>query len=51
MVNGAAGAVAVRDGQVMAVAAFTVADGKVVALDILTDPERLARLDLTLLDS
>ncbi|AJT69291.1 hypothetical protein T261_7694 [Streptomyces lydicus] len=50
LVNGAAGAVAVSQGRPMSVAAFTVARGKVVALDILTDPERLARLDLTVLD-
>ena len=35
-------------GRPISVAAFTIAHGKVVALDILTDPERLARLDLTL---
>ncbi|MGW1374349.1 RNA polymerase sigma factor SigJ [Streptomyces sp. NPDC002446] len=50
LVNGAAGAVAMSQGRPMSVAAFTVAGGKVVALDILTDPERLARLDLTFLD-
>ncbi|KPC61611.1 sigma-70 family RNA polymerase sigma factor [Streptomyces chattanoogensis] len=50
LVNGAAGAVAVSHGRPVSVAAFTVTRGKVVALDILTDPERLARLDLTVLD-
>jgi RNA polymerase sigma-70 factor (ECF subfamily) len=30
--------------------AFTVADGRIVALDVLADPVRLARLDLTALD-
>ncbi|RKT85721.1 RNA polymerase sigma-70 factor, ECF subfamily [Saccharopolyspora antimicrobica] len=50
LVNGAAGAVAIVGGQVVSVAAFTVAGGKVVALDILADPERLSRLDLSFLE-
>ncbi len=29
---------------------FTVADGKIVAIDGLADPERLSRLDLAALD-
>jgi RNA polymerase sigma-70 factor (ECF subfamily) len=29
---------------------FTVADGQIVALDVLGDPERLARLDLSAVD-
>jgi hypothetical protein len=29
---------------------FTVADGKIVAIDALADPERLRDLDLTVLD-
>ncbi|MDA3643326.1 sigma-70 family RNA polymerase sigma factor [Saccharopolyspora indica] len=49
-VNGAAGAVAIVGGQVVSVAAFTVAGGKVVALDILADPDRLNRLDLSFLE-
>ena len=32
------------------VGAFTVGGGKIVAIDILADPERLRRLDLTILD-
>ncbi|MCX5609816.1 MULTISPECIES: hypothetical protein [unclassified Streptomyces] len=31
--------------------AFTVRDGKIIALDILTDPARLARLDLSVIDA
>ncbi|GLY65572.1 sigma-70 family RNA polymerase sigma factor [Amycolatopsis taiwanensis] len=46
IVNGVAGAVAMLDGRPLSVAAFTVARGKIVALDILADPERLARLGL-----
>jgi hypothetical protein len=34
----------------VAVAGFTVAHGKVVEIDLLADPERLRRLDMTVLD-
>lgn len=50
LVNGTAGAVAIARGRAFAVLAFTVAHGKVAAIDVLTDPERLDRLDLTVLD-
>jgi RNA polymerase sigma-70 factor (ECF subfamily) len=46
MVNGRPGLLNERDGKVVSVAHVTVVDGKVVALDILADPHRLARLDL-----
>ena len=49
LVNGVAGAVTTRDGVAFSVGAFTVRGGKVVALDILADPERLRTLDLTIL--
>jgi RNA polymerase sigma-70 factor (ECF subfamily) len=49
LVNGAVGAVATRDGQPFSVGAITVRDGKIVELDFLADPERLARLDLPIL--
>jgi len=45
-VNGTAGVVVTLDGQPVAVMAFTVADGKIVAIDALADRERLGRLDL-----
>ncbi|MEU5048935.1 sigma-70 family RNA polymerase sigma factor [Streptomyces sp. NPDC021096] len=48
-VNGAAGVVAVSAGVPVSVMAFTVTDGRIVEIDILTDPERLGRLDLTVL--
>jgi hypothetical protein len=51
LVNGAAGAVAILDGEPFAVGAITVWDGKIVEIDILADPERLSRLDLTIFDS
>ena len=50
LVNGAAGVVAVDNGRPFAVMGFTVAHGKVVAIDCVLDPERLARLDLAGLD-
>jgi RNA polymerase sigma factor (sigma-70 family) len=49
LVNGVAGAVTTRDGVAVSVGAFTVRGGKIVALDILADPERLRALDLTIL--
>jgi RNA polymerase sigma-70 factor, ECF subfamily len=51
LVNGAAGVVAMRDGQPLSIMAVTVRGSKIVELDILADPERLAKLDLTVLDS
>jgi RNA polymerase sigma factor (sigma-70 family) len=50
LINGAVGAVATRDGRPFSVAAVTVRDGKIVELDFLSDPDRLAQLDLTVLD-
>ncbi|MGW7456943.1 RNA polymerase sigma factor SigJ [Streptomyces sp. NPDC054797] len=46
LVNGTPGVVAMVQGRAVSVMAFTVRDGRITALDILTDPERLARLDL-----
>lgn len=46
VVNGGPGIVATLAGRPTAVLAFTVADGLIVEVDILTDPERLAALDL-----
>jgi RNA polymerase sigma factor (sigma-70 family) len=50
LVNGAAGAVTILDGEPFSVGSFTIRGGKIVEIDILADPERLRRLDLTLLD-
>ncbi|HET8998134.1 MAG TPA: sigma-70 family RNA polymerase sigma factor [bacterium] len=48
VVNGVAGVVSwLRDGRPFSVMAFTVVHGKIVEINVLTDPERLARLDLT----
>jgi RNA polymerase sigma-70 factor (ECF subfamily) len=50
LVNGAAGVVIAPHGHPVAVIAFTVADGRVVAIDALGDPSRLQALDLSVLD-
>jgi RNA polymerase sigma factor (sigma-70 family) len=50
LVNGAVGAVSVRDGKPFSVGAITVKGGKIVEMDFFADPERLAGLDLTILD-
>ena len=49
-INGAAGLVTLRDRRPFSVGAVTVRGGKIVEIDILADPERLARLDLTVLE-
>jgi RNA polymerase sigma factor (sigma-70 family) len=51
LVNGGAGWVSLLDGEVFAVAALTLQDGRIATMDILRDPARLARLDLTDFDS
>jgi RNA polymerase sigma-70 factor (ECF subfamily) len=51
LVNGNLGFVSRRpDGRVFSVVGFTIAGGKVVEIDILADPERLSRLDLSALE-
>ena len=51
LVNGAAGVVVAPRGRPFSVMGFTVAGGRIVAIDVLADPERLSRLDLTVLDT
>jgi len=50
LVDGGAGVVVTVDGQPVAVMGFTVANGKIVAIDALGDSERLSRLNLAVLD-
>jgi RNA polymerase sigma-70 factor (ECF subfamily) len=45
-VNGATGLVTVMEGRPVSVMDFTVVDGKILEINILADPERLAGLDL-----
>jgi RNA polymerase sigma factor (sigma-70 family) len=49
LVDGAVGAVWAPGGRPRVVFGFTITDGKIVAIDILADPERLRELDLTVL--
>jgi RNA polymerase sigma-70 factor (ECF subfamily) len=52
LVNGNVGVVTrLPDGRVFSVIAFTVAGGRVVEMDILADPERLNRLDLSAIEA
>jgi RNA polymerase sigma factor (sigma-70 family) len=51
LVNGTVGWVATRDGEPFSVGGITVRGGKIAEIDILGDPERLRRLDLTILDN
>ena len=44
VVNGAAGVVVATDGRPISVMGFTVVDGRIVEIDVIADPERLARL-------
>jgi RNA polymerase sigma factor (sigma-70 family) len=46
LVNGTAGGVIVEDGQAALLMAFTVSGGKIVEIDVITDPERLRVIDL-----
>jgi len=46
LVNGVVGVLTAPEGRAFSLTAFTVTDGKVVAMDILADPDRLARIDL-----
>jgi hypothetical protein len=47
LINGAAGWVSLLDGDVFAIVALTLQNGRITTMDILLDPARLARLDLT----
>jgi RNA polymerase sigma-70 factor (ECF subfamily) len=44
VVNGGPGVVVTADGVVVSIMAFTVRNDRIVAIDALGDPERLARL-------
>jgi RNA polymerase sigma factor (sigma-70 family) len=51
LVNGAAGVLVSAGGRPLSVLAFTVTDGRIAAIDVIADPERLRRLDLAGLDA
>jgi RNA polymerase sigma-70 factor (ECF subfamily) len=51
LVNGNIGVVSrLPDGRLLSVIGFTIADGKVVEMDIMADPDRLSRLDLSAIE-
>jgi RNA polymerase sigma factor (sigma-70 family) len=50
LINGAAGAVVAPRGEPFSVLGFTVAGGRIVEIDAITEPERLRALDLAVLD-
>ncbi|WP_438489905.1 sigma-70 family RNA polymerase sigma factor [Streptomyces sp. S186] len=47
LVNGTPGVVAFAGGRPMSIMSFTIRDGRITGLDILTDPDRLSALDLS----
>jgi RNA polymerase sigma-70 factor (ECF subfamily) len=49
LINGAAGVVVATNGRPMFVMAFTVSGGKIAAIEVLADPDRLRHLDITAL--
>ncbi len=50
LVSGAVGTVTLRDGRPFSIVGFTIRNRRIVEMDVLADPERLSRLDLTILD-
>ncbi|MBJ7598595.1 MAG: hypothetical protein DLM67_11990 [Candidatus Nephthysia bennettiae] len=51
LIDGGPGAVWAPGGQPLVVFGFTMARGKIVAIDLLADPERLRQLDLAVIDT
>ncbi|WP_377273201.1 sigma-70 family RNA polymerase sigma factor [Peterkaempfera sp. SMS 1(5)a] len=47
LVNGSPGVVSFTEGRPLSVMSFTIRDGRITGLDILTDPDRLSALGLT----
>ncbi|HLZ72306.1 MAG TPA: sigma-70 family RNA polymerase sigma factor [Dehalococcoidia bacterium] len=50
LVNGAVGVVVAPRGRLMLVLGLTLAGGKIAAIDVIADPERLSQLELAVLD-
>jgi RNA polymerase sigma factor (sigma-70 family) len=50
LINGTAGVVVVANGRPLFVMVFTVANKRIIAVDVLADPDRLEELDLAFLD-
>jgi RNA polymerase sigma-70 factor (ECF subfamily) len=51
LVNGSVGVIVAPAGRLLMVLAFTIASGRVVAIDAISDPARLERLDLAVVTS
>jgi RNA polymerase sigma factor (sigma-70 family) len=51
LVNGAVGVVVVMDGRPLSVMGFTVVGSRIMEIDVLSDPERVRHLDLSVLDN
>jgi len=49
LINGTAGVVVANAGRPLSIMAFGIVDGRIASIDVLADPERLARLDLSAL--
>jgi hypothetical protein len=50
LINGAVGMVTAADGRPITLTVFTVADEKIVAIDIIDNPDDVAEADLIILD-
>ena len=50
LINGAAGVVIAVDGRPVSLMAFTITEAKIVAIDLLDDPGRIAEVDLAILN-
>jgi hypothetical protein len=48
-INGAAGVVTAADGRLVTLVAFTISGTKIVAIDLIDDPRRIAEADLAIL--
>ncbi len=50
LINGAVGVVHATDGRPISLVAFTITDAKIVAIDVIDNPGRIAEVDLVILD-
>jgi hypothetical protein len=50
LINGAIGLVWAQGGRPRVIFSFTISDGKIVAIEMLADPERLSKLELIFLN-
>jgi hypothetical protein len=50
VVDGAAGLAWAPGGRLRGVARYTIRDGKIIAIDLVADPERMRQLDIVVVD-